>query len=271
MSKVKIQGNASGTGVVTLTAPNTNTDRTITLPDEDITLIGEDSSGNVGIGTDSPSSKLHVTGSQIRLQNDNGTLQHYNTAGSRYAYVATQSDGYIVDVESTGGSTFKVKSSGSEKIRVDSDGLKFNGDTSSANALDDYEEGTWTPQLKFGGNNSGMTYSQNAGTYVKVGEFVHISFRIILTSAGTSGGGASITGLPFVCKNVTGNYGAANYGFTTNWGDSNISSANLINTIDPNGSTIYLRKINTSGNYSTFGEGSFQNDTDILMTATYRV
>jgi hypothetical protein len=33
MSKIKIQGNASGTGVVTLTAPNTNTDRTITLPD----------------------------------------------------------------------------------------------------------------------------------------------------------------------------------------------------------------------------------------------
>jgi hypothetical protein len=40
MSKVKIQGNASGTGVVTLTAPNTNTDRTITLPDGDITLGG---------------------------------------------------------------------------------------------------------------------------------------------------------------------------------------------------------------------------------------
>ena len=38
MSKVKIQGNASGTGVVTLTAPNTNTDRTITLPDGDVTL-----------------------------------------------------------------------------------------------------------------------------------------------------------------------------------------------------------------------------------------
>jgi hypothetical protein len=40
MSKIKIQGNASGTGVVTLTAPNTNTDRTITLPDGDITLGG---------------------------------------------------------------------------------------------------------------------------------------------------------------------------------------------------------------------------------------
>lgn len=35
MSQVKISGNASGTGVLTLQAPNTNTDRTITLPDSD--------------------------------------------------------------------------------------------------------------------------------------------------------------------------------------------------------------------------------------------
>jgi len=33
MSKVKIQGNASGTGTLTISAPNTNTDRTLTLPD----------------------------------------------------------------------------------------------------------------------------------------------------------------------------------------------------------------------------------------------
>jgi len=33
MSKVKIEGNASGTGTLTISAPNTNTDRTLTLPD----------------------------------------------------------------------------------------------------------------------------------------------------------------------------------------------------------------------------------------------
>jgi len=38
MSKVKIQGNASGSGVFTLTTPNTSTDRTITLPDGTGTL-----------------------------------------------------------------------------------------------------------------------------------------------------------------------------------------------------------------------------------------
>ena len=33
MSQVKISGNASGTGVLTIQAPNTNTDRTINIPD----------------------------------------------------------------------------------------------------------------------------------------------------------------------------------------------------------------------------------------------
>ena len=42
MATIKLQGNPSGSGNVTLTAPNTNATRTITLPDEDIDL------GNVG-------------------------------------------------------------------------------------------------------------------------------------------------------------------------------------------------------------------------------
>ena len=38
MAKVKITGHASGTGIFTVTAPNSNTDRTITLPDGTGTL-----------------------------------------------------------------------------------------------------------------------------------------------------------------------------------------------------------------------------------------
>ena len=41
MAKVKITGHASGTGVLTVTAPNTSTDRTITLPDATGTLLTE--------------------------------------------------------------------------------------------------------------------------------------------------------------------------------------------------------------------------------------
>lgn len=39
MSKVAIQGNASGTGVFTIASPNGNTDRTLTLPDEAGTVL----------------------------------------------------------------------------------------------------------------------------------------------------------------------------------------------------------------------------------------
>ena len=39
MSNVKIEGNASGTGTFTIAAPNSNTDRTLTLPDEAGTVL----------------------------------------------------------------------------------------------------------------------------------------------------------------------------------------------------------------------------------------
>ena len=53
MSKVKIEGNASGTGTLTISAPNTNTDRTLTLPDGagEILLSNGDGSSLTGITT----------------------------------------------------------------------------------------------------------------------------------------------------------------------------------------------------------------------------
>jgi hypothetical protein len=47
MSKVVIQGHASGTGDFTIAAPNSNTDRTLTLPDASGTLDRLDRAGNV--------------------------------------------------------------------------------------------------------------------------------------------------------------------------------------------------------------------------------
>ena len=43
MSKVAIQGNASGTGTLTISAPNTSTDRTLTLPDSTGTMLNDQS------------------------------------------------------------------------------------------------------------------------------------------------------------------------------------------------------------------------------------
>ncbi len=64
MSRIALNGNVLGTGTVTIAAPNTNSDRTLTLPDETGTIIlsggalGTPSSGNGSNITDLNASNL---------------------------------------------------------------------------------------------------------------------------------------------------------------------------------------------------------------------
>jgi hypothetical protein len=60
-------------------------------------------------------------------------------------------------------------------------GGAYLGGTGSANLLDDYEEGTWTPQ--FDANTVTWSYSTQAGYYVKIGNMVHASFYLLATVA----------------------------------------------------------------------------------------
>jgi hypothetical protein len=84
------------------------------------------------------------------------------------------------------------------------------GGTGSANKLDDYEEGTFTPQIAdaVSGGNSTTTGNTIAGHYVKVGDLVHVSIRIIYpnTSGLSSGATLYIRNLPFTCYNASGGY-----------------------------------------------------------------
>jgi hypothetical protein len=70
------------------------------------------------------------------------------------------------------------------------------GGTGSANKLDDYEEGTWTPVLTGSGSNPTVTYSNQHGLYTKVGNIVTV--WVYVTGSFTGGSGAVvIEGLPF--------------------------------------------------------------------------
>ena len=84
-----------------------------------------------------------------------------------------------------------------DKIRV-ADGILFGTDTADANALDDYEEGTWTPAFESNSAGSGRVTTVNAARYTKIGNVVHISAYIVLATLGTGGSGPiMIHGLPF--------------------------------------------------------------------------
>lgn len=69
--------------------------------------------------------------------------------------------------------------------------------------LNDYEEGTWTPEVAFGGASVGVTYAARQGRYTKVGRAVTVSFYILLSSKGSSAGNLSVTGLPFADGSAT--------------------------------------------------------------------
>ena len=69
--------------------------------------------------------------------------------------------------------------------------------SSDANTLDDYEEGTFTPSLTFGGNSVGITYAGRGGIYTKIGRNVYYSFGIALSNKGSSTGSALIGGFPY--------------------------------------------------------------------------
>jgi hypothetical protein len=69
--------------------------------------------------------------------------------------------------------------------------------SSDPNTLDDYEEGTWTAGIAFNGASVGMTFSNRSGVYIKVGTLLWCGYVMTLSSKGSSGGLATITGFPF--------------------------------------------------------------------------
>jgi len=66
-----------------------------------------------------------------------------------------------------------------------------------ANVLDDYEEGTFTPTITFGGASTGWTFSSLTGAYVKVGRHVWIQITINVSAKGSATGVCQLDGLPF--------------------------------------------------------------------------
>jgi hypothetical protein len=155
------------------------------------------SAGNVGIGTTSPSAKLTVVGT-----GEYDGLLIVRSTGSNTPQAALGVDavgsgvGYVGTVNNI---PLQIRTNDVTRLRVDADGLKFGSDTAAANALDDYEEGTWTPVLR--GSSTAGTYelSSAVAAYTKIGRQVTVNAQI-LTAGSVTGGGSGylqITGLPF--------------------------------------------------------------------------
>ena len=77
------------------------------------------------------------------------------------------------------------------------------GGTGSANLLDDYEEGTWTPEVRISNSTVGITYDNRHGFYTKIGRVVHLNGTVTLTNKGSNTGSIFLHGQPFSIANLT--------------------------------------------------------------------
>lgn len=108
----------------------------------------------------------------------------------------------------------RLMTSGSERLRVlAGGGLTFNGDTATANALDDYEEGTYSPTVS-GSTVAGTgTFSSLSGAYTKIGNRVFVSVLIAHSNTHTLTGAYQLS-LPFTS---TSNGGGGFISYKTGW------------------------------------------------------
>ena len=94
-------------------------------------------------------------------------------------------------------------SSWSNVMNVTRDGLAFGTDTATANSLDDYEEGAWTPDIKINDSTTGIAYTARSADFVKIGKLVFVNGDIQLSDKGSSSGSVIISGLPFTVTDRT--------------------------------------------------------------------
>jgi hypothetical protein len=233
-----------------------------------LTLKG--GSGNVGIGTGVPANKLVVKSAGY-----GAVASFLDASDNGFVFKADGFNGFNA-IDQT--QQLIMNFSGSEKYRFNTDGTLQVGSgivfpatqvaSADPNTLDDYEEGTWTPTISFGGASVGVTYAASrAGQYTKIGRQVTATAYILLTNKGTSTGSASIGGLPYVIGATSGFYSSACF--------SAISQLSYVGMLQGYGeistNRIDLVETTEAGSQTNITDADFTNVSQVLVQFTYFV
>ena len=187
------------------------------------TAITIDASENVGIGTVSPTSPLHITGSGHTALTITGGAS--SDAQIRFGDSANTTIGMINYDNAINALKFVVN--GSTAAIIDNGGRAIigggvtlgNGSTyAAANTLDDYEEGTFSPTIQNG--ITSPVYGQQNGSYIKIGSSVWFSIDLQATSGTANSSAIQFGGLPFASSSSS----------VKGFGEASWSYGNMINS-----------------------------------------
>ena len=202
-SSTFLRGDSTFATVTSTTINNNANNRVITGSGTADTLEGEssftyDGNGMVDIeGTG-------AAGIQIKTPNSTDGGVYFRTGSTNAGAVTYLHTDNSMNFRVNSTNKLTINSSGNLVLGVAGAGIDFSAQTATsatgasatAEILDHYEEGTWTPYFV---NISAPTYGHQSGTYTRIGRAVHCQFQISVDSGldNTDSSGINIGGLPF--------------------------------------------------------------------------
>jgi hypothetical protein len=207
-----------------------------------------------------------LTVKNIRSNATNGILQIVGPAAAATRVMTTPDANFTAARTDAAQSLTgdQTLSTGNLIIGTSGKGIDFSATsgTGTSELLADYEEGTWTPQLRFSGATTGIAYTTQTGRYTKVGRLVSAQCRILLSSKGSAAGSAEIYGLPFTV------------GFS---GPANIYASALTFTgafnirVEATTDRFAMQQVSVLGAVSYLSDANFSNTTSIELSVSYTV
>lgn len=138
--------------------------------------------------------------------------------------------------------------------------------TLNVNTSSVFPTGTITPGISFGGGTTGITYTTQTGSYLRIGGYELVNGLITLSSKGSSTGAARITGLHGTVRNDADSYAAPAL---------RLSVVTYTGTpqafFDINTTTAVLEQMTEAGTRTSLADTNFSNTSSILFGGIYRV
>ena len=287
-------GAVTHTGAFTSKGIDDNADATaITIDNNETVMVGKTVSDGATVGHElRPSSfavhtvsgeaalyarRMTNVGDIAVLQGNSGTVGYIGTPYDGEMYVeahGANSSGLLF----TSGNTIqprKNRASDDGNITLGYSGNRFKdlylsggaflGGTTSANYLDDYEEGTWTPTIQGSSTNPSVNYSTQIGTYRKVGKLLYLNLYIYASSLSGGSGYIEIGGLPFGIKGAgTGGYPFIGAGY-------HYLGHSAANSVNPNNVIRWQANASPATKLAWYGSGGnswYTNAYEISATGT---
>ncbi|WP_291808705.1 hypothetical protein [Limnobacter sp.] len=236
------------------------------------TLVVDAANNAVGIGNTTPNSFTQNSSERLVVGSGSGSQGLTVYAGNASYSSVSFADGTSGAQQYAGflnynhnGDLLQVGIGGSERARFTTNGLTFNGDTATANALSDYEEGTFNPTIATSGAN--VAYSGQNGIYTKVGRAVHFNFQINVGTVTSQGSGDFILGgLPFT-QGTNDNFGR----FTVQTNAVNFNSSYTFFAYPSGGVAFRILGMADNTGWHVFSTSDFNisNGSIIVVTGTY--